>query len=67
MAYGIIENIFSTFHMTYFGVPFHLMIWSKIWVFITNTDFIAFIALYIGFVLVCQMGVLGKSKRASNH
>ena len=49
--------------MTFFGVPFHLMIWGKIWIFIKNTDIIPFILLYISFILVCQLGVLGKTKK----
>ena len=61
--YDIIENMVSTFAMTYFGVPFHKMILGRVWTFVKATEFVAFIALYIVFFLIVEMGVFGRSKK----
>lgn len=62
--YDILENLASTFAMTYFGMAFHLMTWERIWVYLTETYFVPYIALYLCFFLVCQMKILvGKRHR----
>lgn len=56
--------MFSTFALCFYGVPFHLMVWSKIWIFLTsNVLFIPYIGLYIIYTLVCEVGILGKKKK----
>ena len=59
----LLENCISTFGMTYFGIAFHLMIWSRIWAFINNAQFLVFILFYLAFFLIVIMGVLGKAKK----
>lgn len=64
----MIENLSSTFAMTYFGVAFHLMTWTRIWIYLKETLFIPYILLYLGFFLVVNMKVLGKrSHRRDRH
>ena len=53
----------STFAMTFFGVAFHMMILERVWVFSKYVLFVPYVALYICFFLVVQMGVLGRSKK----
>ena len=62
-VYNGIELAVSTFAITFYGVPFHLMVWSKIWIFIQGNYIIPYIGLYIIYVSVCEMGILGKKKK----
>ena len=62
-VYNILENIASTFAMTFFGVAFHIMTLERVWIFVKSVHFVPFIVLYIVFILVVKMGVLGKSKK----
>jgi hypothetical protein len=62
-VYDILENLSSTFAMTYFGVPFHLMTWTNFLIFGKETLYIPYILLYIGFFLIVQMRILGSAKR----
>ena len=57
--YNLIENLSSTFAMTYFGVPFHLMTWARIWIYLQQTLFLPYILLYLAFFLVVNMKILG--------
>ena len=62
-VYNFIELVVSTFAITFYGVPFHLMVWSKIWTFIKVTNFIPFVGLYIFYTLICEVGILGRRKK----
>lgn len=40
--------------MTYFGMPFHLMTFSRVWIYLKTTYFLPYILLYIANYLVVQ-------------
>ena len=42
------------------------MIFERVWVFSKYVAFVPYIALYIVFFLVVEMGVLGRSKKKEN-
>lgn len=42
-----VENLFSTFVMTYFGMPFHLMTFDKVWIYVKTTYFLPYLLLYL--------------------
>ena len=62
IVYDLLENMSSTFAMTYFGMPFHLMTWTNFLIFGKETYFIPFILLYLGFFLIIQLRILGGAK-----
>lgn len=53
-----IENALSTFAMTYFGMPFHLMTFTRFWIYIKSTYFLPYILLYIANYLIVQKRIL---------
>jgi len=53
----------STFAMTYFGMPFHLMAWNNFLIFGKQTFYIPYILLYLGFFLIIQLKILGGKKK----
>ena len=61
--YNQLENLASTFVMTYFGVPFHLMTWTRNWVFLKTTYFLPYITAIILYFLFFKLRVFGNSKR----
>lgn len=56
--YNLLENAGSTFAMTYFGVGFHLMTWSRIHIYLQATYYIPYILLYLGFFLIVKVKIL---------
>jgi len=35
LIYNIVDNLFATFVLTYFGMAFHLMTWDRVWVYLS--------------------------------
>ena len=62
-VYDQLENLGATFVMTYFGVPFHLMTWTRNWAYLKATLFLPYITLYILYFLIFQLKIFGHSKR----
>jgi hypothetical protein len=59
-----VENFFSTFVMTYFGMPFHLMTFGRFWIYINTTYFLPYIILYIAnYLFVWRRILLDKKKK----
>jgi hypothetical protein len=54
----LVDNFLSTFVLTYFGMPFHLMTLNRFWTYAEVTYFIPYILLYIAYYLVAKMRIL---------
>jgi lysophospholipid acyltransferase len=64
LLFDLLESSLSMFAITYFGVTFHLMLWPKIWIFLKATLLLPYILLWLAFLLVVKLGVLGRPQKA---
>ena len=59
----MIENIVSTVCINYFGMAIHLMIWSKIQIYLWETYALPYLILYVIFFLVFKMNILAAPRK----
>lgn len=62
-AMDLVQNFYSHFVLTYYGMAFHLMTWTRFWTYTKFTYGLPFIGLYIAFYLVTVKNVLGVKKQ----
>ncbi len=55
-----IENFVWQYSIAYFGAAVPLLVWDKVKVYLAETYYIPYIILYLSFVLVVWMNVLGR-------
>lgn len=59
-----VENLFSTFVMTYFGMPFHLMTFDKVWIYLKTTYFLPYLLLYLANYLFVWKKIVSEKPKA---
>jgi lysophospholipid acyltransferase len=65
---NIVDNLLSSFVLTYFGMAFHLMTWDRVWTYLQISYFLPYILLYVAFYLICIQKVFSrKGKKAKEE
>lgn len=59
----LIQNFYSHFVLTYYGMAFHLMTWTRFWIYTKFTYGLPYITLYIAFYLITVKNVLGVKRQ----